>query len=92
MTKQEKESHRKQLQQLRNSFIALTLLPVIADHMEDMLPELPNGSKLQIETEKLLKLFRDNDEAFINNDLKVLDQQVRIQTAFRKWIGNNFII
>jgi hypothetical protein len=92
MTKQEKQAHRKQLQQLRNSFIALTLLPVIADHMEDMLPELPNGSKLHEETENLITLFRENDEAFINNDVKVLDQQVRIQTAFRKWIGNNFVI
>jgi hypothetical protein len=92
MTKQEKQAHRKQLQQLRNSFIALTLLPVIADHMEDMLPELPNGSKLYKEAERLIQLFRENDEAFINNDVKVLDQQVRIQTAFRKWIGNNFVI
>jgi hypothetical protein len=92
MNKQEKQAHRKQLQQLRNSFIVLTLLPVIADHMEDMLPELPNGSKLYLVTENLINIFRENDEAFINNDLKVLDQQVRIQTAFRKWIGNNFII
>jgi hypothetical protein len=60
--------------------------------MEDMLPELPNGSKLYEETENLITLFRENDEAFINNDVKVLDQQVRIQTAFRKWIGNNFVI
>lgn len=75
---------------LRNSFIVLTLLPVIADHLEDMLEELPTDDIPQ-GTRELLDKFRTFDEKFIGQEWSVMDDQVKIQREFRKWIGRNFV-
>lgn len=90
LTKEQRIKRDEFNRKLRNSFIVLTLLPVIADHLEDMLDELPTEDIPQ-GTRELLEKFRNFDEKFIGQEWSVMDDQVKIQREFRKWIGRNFV-
>ena len=90
LTKEQRIKRDEFNRKLRNSFIVLTLLPVIADHLEDMLEELPIEDIPQ-GTLELLDKFRNFDEKFIGKEWSVMDDQVKIQREFRRWIGRNFV-
>lgn len=77
-------------QRIRNSFIVYALMPVLADHMEDLLPDLPNARKMKRRTDNFMKFIRQNDLLFIGKDFGAFDQQIQIQRNFRKWIAQNF--
>jgi hypothetical protein len=90
LTKEQRLKRDEFNRKLRNSFIVITLLPVIADHLEDMLEELPVEDIPQ-GTLELLEKFRTLDEKFIGKEWSVMDDQVKIQREFRYWIGRNFV-
>jgi len=90
LTKEQRLKRDEFNRRLRNSFIVLTLLPVISDHMDEMLEELPVGD-IPEGTPELLDKFRELDEKFIGQEWGVMDQQISIQREFRKWIGRNFV-
>lgn len=90
LTKEQRIKRDEFNRKLRNSFIVLTLLPVIADHLEDMLEELPIED-IPESTRELLEKFRNFDEKFIGQEWSVMDDQVKIQREFRIWIGRNFV-
>ena len=89
LTKEQRIKRDEFNRKLRNSFIVLTLLPVIADYIEDILEELP-AEDIPLGTRELLEQFRILDEKFIGQEWSVMDQQIAIQREFRKWIGRNF--
>jgi hypothetical protein len=66
---------------------AVALAPVVADFLED--------SELRFEAKKranrIIAEIRSFDEWILKGaDIKTIEQQIKIQRAFRQWIENNF--